>query len=50
MKAKELIELLQNVVDEHGDKEITVLIDGSTTGTTGSVYPDILEEIGRAHV
>ena len=38
MKANELIETLEEMVKEHGDREVTILADGFMAGSTGIVY------------
>ena len=38
MKASELINTLEDLIKECGDREITVLADGRVVGTTSVVY------------
>ena len=38
MKASELKELLEELISKHGDKELTVLADGSVAGTVRVAY------------
>ena len=38
MEASEVIKSLERLVEEHGDREITILVDGFTVGSAGLVY------------
>ena len=38
MKASELIDTLQRLTEEHGDREITVLVDGYERGSIRIAY------------